>query len=116
MDDQLKMATTMEIVQMVLTGKLNKDIVGILLQKGGRAVGLSGVDSGLLRAVKTEKDLAVKISECSSCLQDKFNGKDGKRSIIICGGTGCISSNSLDILANIIRDVNSFQNKFDTKI
>ena len=49
-------AETMEIVQMVLTGKLNKDIVGILLQKGGRAVGLSGVDSGLLRAVKTEKD------------------------------------------------------------
>ncbi len=50
-------AETMEIVQMVLTGKLNKDIVGILLQKGGKAVGLSGVDSGLLRAVKTEKDL-----------------------------------------------------------
>jgi len=48
---------TMEIVQMVLTGKLNKDIVGILLQKGGKAVGLSGVDSGLIRAVKTEKDL-----------------------------------------------------------
>ena len=48
---------TMEIVQMVLTGKLNKDIVGILLQKGGHAVGLSGVDSGLLRAKKTEKDL-----------------------------------------------------------
>ncbi|MDE5797474.1 MAG: acetylglutamate kinase, partial [Treponemataceae bacterium] len=39
-------AETMEIVQMVLTGKLNKDIVGLLLQEGGRAVGLSGVDSG----------------------------------------------------------------------
>ncbi len=50
-------AETMEIVQMVLTGKLNKDIVGILLQKGGKAVGLSGVDSGLLRAKKTQKDL-----------------------------------------------------------
>jgi acetylglutamate kinase len=50
-------AETMEIVQMVLTGKLNKDIVGILLHKGGKAVGLSGVDAGLLRAVKTEKDL-----------------------------------------------------------
>ena len=50
-------AETMEIVQMVLTGKPNKDIVGILLQKGGRAVGLSGVDSGLIRARKTEKDL-----------------------------------------------------------
>lgn len=48
---------TMEIVTMVLTGKLNKDIVGILLQKGGKAVGISGVDSGLIRATKTEKDL-----------------------------------------------------------
>ncbi|MBP5401547.1 MAG: acetylglutamate kinase [Treponema sp.] len=50
-------AETMEIVQMVLTGKLNKDIVGILLQKGGKAIGISGVDSGLLRAKKTDKDL-----------------------------------------------------------
>lgn len=47
---------TMEIVQMVLTGKLNKDIVGLLLQEGGKAVGLSGVDSGLLRAKKINKD------------------------------------------------------------
>lgn len=49
-------AETMEIVQMVLTGKLNKDIVGLLLQAGGKAVGLSGVDSGLLRAKKIDKD------------------------------------------------------------
>lgn len=48
---------TMEIVQMVLTGKLNKEIVSRLLQKGGKAVGLSGVDSGLLKAKKSEKDL-----------------------------------------------------------
>ena len=48
-------AETMDIVQMVLTGKLNKEIVGILLQKGGRAVGLSGVDAGLLRAKKIDK-------------------------------------------------------------
>ncbi len=47
---------TMEIVEMVLAGKLNKDIVGLLLQKGGRAVGLSGVDSGLLKAKKIDKD------------------------------------------------------------
>ena len=47
---------TMEIVQMVLTGKLNKDLVGMLLQEGGKAVGLSGVDSGLLRAKKIQKD------------------------------------------------------------
>jgi acetylglutamate kinase len=47
---------TMEIVEMVLTGKLNKEIVGLLLQEGGQAVGLSGVDNGLLRAKKIEKD------------------------------------------------------------
>ena len=49
-------AETMEIVQMVLTGKLNKDIVGLLLQAGGKAVGLSGVDAGLLRAKKIDRD------------------------------------------------------------
>ncbi|MBR5966228.1 MAG: acetylglutamate kinase [Treponema sp.] len=49
-------AETMEIVEMVLTGKLNKDIVRILIEEGGRAVGLSGVDSGLLRAQKIDKD------------------------------------------------------------
>ena len=49
-------AETMEVVQMVLTGKLNKDIVGMILQEGGKAVGLSGVVSGLLRAKKIDKD------------------------------------------------------------
>ncbi len=49
-------AETMEIVQMVLTGKLNKDIVGMILQAGGPAIGVSGVDSGLLRAKKIDKD------------------------------------------------------------
>ena len=47
---------TMDVVQMVLTGKLNKEIVKLLLQCGGSAVGLSGVDSGLLRARKMEKN------------------------------------------------------------
>ncbi len=47
---------TMEIVEMVLTGKLNKEIVGMLLQEGGQAVGLSGVDNGMLRARKIDKD------------------------------------------------------------
>lgn len=47
-------AETMEIVEMVLTGKLNKEIVGLLLKEGGKAVGLSGVDSGLIRAKKME--------------------------------------------------------------
>ena len=41
---------------MVLAGKLNKGIVGMLVQQGGKAVGLSGTDGGLIRAKKLEKD------------------------------------------------------------
>ena len=65
-------AETMEVVQMVLTGKLNKDIVGLLLQKGGKAVGLSGVDSGLIRARKTEKDLGF-VGEVTSVNPEIIN-------------------------------------------
>ncbi|MCL1836957.1 MAG: acetylglutamate kinase [Treponema sp.] len=41
---------TMEIVQMVLCGKVNKDIVGLIQQAGGRAIGLCGIDGEMLRA------------------------------------------------------------------
>jgi acetylglutamate kinase len=41
---------TMEIVQMVLCGKVNKDIVSLIQTAGGRAMGLCGIDGGLLRA------------------------------------------------------------------
>ncbi len=43
---------TMELVEMVLVGKLNKEIVGLINVHGGRAVGLSGKDANLLRARK----------------------------------------------------------------
>lgn len=47
---------SMEIVQMVLSGKVNKSLVNLLSQRGARAVGLSGVDSGLIKAsFKDEK-------------------------------------------------------------
>ena len=41
---------TVEIVEMVLVGKINKEIVGLINHHGGKAVGLSGKDSSLLRA------------------------------------------------------------------
>ena len=43
---------TVEIVEMVLVGKINKEIVGLINLHGGRAVGLSGKDGSLLRASK----------------------------------------------------------------
>ncbi|MGD2151547.1 MAG: acetylglutamate kinase [Desulfobacterales bacterium] len=43
---------TMDVVEMVLGGKVNKDIVAQINQQGGKAVGLSGKDGGLIRARK----------------------------------------------------------------
>ncbi|MGA3207111.1 MAG: acetylglutamate kinase [Syntrophales bacterium] len=43
---------TMDIVEMVLVGKVNKEIVGLISQHGGKAVGLSGKDGNLIRAEK----------------------------------------------------------------
>lgn len=43
---------TMDIVEMVLVGKVNKEIVSLINQFGGHAVGLSGMDGGLIRARK----------------------------------------------------------------
>lgn len=47
---------TVDIVQMVLAGKVNKSLVTLLQMKGGHAVGLSGIDGGLIEAeVKDER-------------------------------------------------------------
>ena len=43
---------TMDVVQMVLCGKVNKNLVSAINRKGGRAIGLCGVDGGLLKAQK----------------------------------------------------------------
>lgn len=43
---------TMEIVEMVLVGKINKEIVAMINRHGGKAVGLSGKDANLITAVR----------------------------------------------------------------
>jgi acetylglutamate kinase len=43
---------TMDVVEMVLVGKVNKEIVGLINRHGGRAVGLSGKDGQLILAKK----------------------------------------------------------------
>ena len=48
---------TVDIVQMVLAGKVNKALVNLLQMKGGHAVGLSGIDGGIIEA--TMKDEAL---------------------------------------------------------
>lgn len=43
---------TMDVVQMVLAGKINKGLVQLIEQHGGRAIGLCGLDGGMIKAVK----------------------------------------------------------------
>lgn len=45
-------AETMEVVEWVLAGQVQQDIVGLINQAGGKAVGLTGRDGGLIRARK----------------------------------------------------------------
>ncbi|HON31899.1 MAG TPA: acetylglutamate kinase, partial [Ottowia sp.] len=56
-------AETMEVVEWVLAGEVQQDIVGLIHQAGGKAVGLTGRDGGLIRARKLKmldhKDPAV---------------------------------------------------------
>ena len=47
---------TMDIVQMVLCGKVNKDLVATLNRSGGSAVGLCGLDGGMLKAKRRLED------------------------------------------------------------
>lgn len=67
---------TMEVVQMVLGGKINQDIVSLINSQGGRAVGLSGLDDGLLQAeklppVKTQSGAMADIGRVGKVIEVK---------------------------------------------
>ena len=47
--------------------------------------------------MKTFAELDAKICSCTAALNAKLEGTNGKRAILLCGGTGCLSSNSMDI-------------------
>ena len=50
---------TVEIVQMVLCGKLNKDLVELLHRHNGKAIGLSGIDSHMIEAKQLDPELGL---------------------------------------------------------
>ena len=57
--------------------------------------------------IKNFEELQAKQQECSACMAAKFNGESGKRAIVLCGGTGCLSSHSAEIrekFENIIKE------------
>lgn len=66
-------AETMGVVEMVLTGQVNREVVGYLNQQGGRAAGISGKDGNLLI--------------CEKMLQE-VRGEDGKAEMVDIGYVG----------------------------
>lgn len=48
---------TIDIVQMVLGGKVNKDLVSLIENRGGKAIGLCGIDGSMLVAKKLDNDV-----------------------------------------------------------
>ena len=54
------------------------------------------------------EELSAKMCSCTEALNSKIDGSNGKRAILLCGGTGCLSSNSEEIK-------NKFQQLIDEK-
>ena len=48
---------TAKVVQMVMAGKINKDLVALLTRGGGKAIGLCGLDGGLIQCKKLEGEV-----------------------------------------------------------
>jgi acetylglutamate kinase len=78
---------TMEIVEMVLVGKINKEIVARLNRIGGKAVGLSGKDANLFQAVKKYR---------------KVRNGEGEEEMADIGFVGDISRVQTDIVNTLI--------------
>lgn len=47
----------MDIAQMVLAGKVNKNLVKLIQNRGGKAIGLCGIDGGMIKAKKISEEL-----------------------------------------------------------
>lgn len=72
---------TMDVVQMVLAGKVNKDLVALIGRNGGQAIGLCGVDAGLLKVKKHIEESGIDLgyvgditSVNESVIQNCLNG------------------------------------------
>lgn len=66
---------TMEVVEMVLSGAINKSIVRDINQAGGRAVGLSGSDANLIRARKVSRTMRTPDSHIEQAVDLGFVGE-----------------------------------------
>jgi len=69
---------TIEIVEMVLAGSINKQLVGFINEAGGRAVGLTGKDGNMVRAKKVTRTIADPDSHIEKVVDLGFVGEPDK--------------------------------------
>jgi len=96
---------TMDIVQMVLCGKINKEITALIQKTGGRAVGLCGIDGGLLKARRITTEEIGLVGEIVSVDTSMLNSILGSGAIPVISsvayGIGDDEGKSLNINADI---------------
>ncbi len=80
---------TAEIYTMVMSGRINKAIVGMLLREGIKAVGISGIDGGILKAERKKKLVII--------------NEKGRKMVIDGGYTGRINSVDPSLLNILIQ-------------
>ena len=51
--------------------------------------------------INSFEEFEKKSQKCVDCVTKKFSGEDGKRHLLVCGGTGCLSSNSAEIVERL---------------
>ncbi len=85
---------TMDVVEMVLVGKVNKEIVGLINHHGGKAVGLSGRDGDLVCATK----MRVSKAPAENDLQD------APPELIDLGRVGQVTEVNADVLQTLDED------------
>src|ERR1700741_4331436 len=71
-------AATIEIVEMVLAGSINKQLVGYINEAGGKAVGLSGKDGNMVKASKTTRTMVDPDSNIEKAIDLGFVGDPDK--------------------------------------
>ena len=79
---------TVEVVQMVLAGKINKSLVNLLQNTGGRAIGLCGLDGHMIQAKMLDERLGY-VGEITGINADPINDVLEKGYIPVISTVGC---------------------------
>ena len=76
-------AATIEVVEMVLAGLINKQIVGFINEAGGKAVGLCGKDGNMVKARKVTRTMVDESSQIEKVIDLGFVGEPSKVDVTV---------------------------------